>query len=280
MQATKCPEKQQPGDMSASNPAPASTRDSAASFEDAQSPIPSRNKRTEEKILIPEQAPLYSQLDEELLDIRVLNLLPGSDGIVCNLDFFSCTEEFPEYTALSYCWGNTAETEAISVNGYLVSITKSLLGALQKLRKRQFGRLWIDALCINQSDEIEKGHQVRRMADIYRNATQTIAWLGQENHYPEEISNILATFSSDQLENRANEEMMEISSDNPYPPVSSWESTNLKALNSFLEIQYWERTWVIQELALSRQVIFVWGAQSWDHNTIDGINPVQVEINA
>ncbi|KAK8093457.1 HET-domain-containing protein [Apiospora hydei] len=38
--------------------------------------------------------------------------------------------------------------------------------------------LWADALCINQQDTGERGHQVRIMGDIYRRAASTIIYLG------------------------------------------------------------------------------------------------------
>jgi hypothetical protein len=37
--------------------------------------------------------------------------------------------------------------------------------------------LWIDAICINQSDMNKKSWQVAMMARIYRNAKQVIAYL-------------------------------------------------------------------------------------------------------
>lgn len=38
--------------------------------------------------------------------------------------------------------------------------------------------IWIDALCINQQDVLERGHQVDMMGVIYRGAQRVIAWLG------------------------------------------------------------------------------------------------------
>lgn len=38
--------------------------------------------------------------------------------------------------------------------------------------------LWIDALCINQSDHREKNHQVGQMKSVYQNADRVLIWLG------------------------------------------------------------------------------------------------------
>ena len=38
--------------------------------------------------------------------------------------------------------------------------------------------LWADAACINQSDDQERGHQVKQMGSIYATATKVLIWLG------------------------------------------------------------------------------------------------------
>lgn len=44
--------------------------------------------------------------------------------------------------------------------------------------------LWIDAICINQSDIKEREEQVARMAHIYKRARRVVVWLGDtdEDH--------------------------------------------------------------------------------------------------
>ena len=39
--------------------------------------------------------------------------------------------------------------------------------------------LWIDAICISQTDNAEKALQIPRMGDIYRLANRVVAWLGE-----------------------------------------------------------------------------------------------------
>ncbi|CAJ2502312.1 Uu.00g097060.m01.CDS01 [Anthostomella pinea] len=38
--------------------------------------------------------------------------------------------------------------------------------------------MWVDALCIDQGNTIERGSQVLRMGDIYKLAQRVIVWLG------------------------------------------------------------------------------------------------------
>ena len=40
--------------------------------------------------------------------------------------------------------------------------------------------LWIDSICINQSDLAEKSSQVNLMRRIYRKAKRVIVWLGKD----------------------------------------------------------------------------------------------------
>jgi hypothetical protein len=51
--------------------------------------------------------------------------------------------------------------------------------ALKQLRQPTKDiRLWVDAICIYQQDEVEKVHQVSIMRDIYSGAEDVLIWLG------------------------------------------------------------------------------------------------------
>lgn len=41
--------------------------------------------------------------------------------------------------------------------------------------------IWIDAICINQQDDLEKNHQVAMMSDIYQRALRVLVWLGESS---------------------------------------------------------------------------------------------------
>lgn len=60
--------------------------------------------------------------------------------------------------------------------------------ALRHLRDHASGRiLWVDAICINQSDEEEKLSQVQSMGSVYREAVEVRIWLGSLNDVQEVI---------------------------------------------------------------------------------------------
>lgn len=54
--------------------------------------------------------------------------------------------------------------------------------ALRRVRDHRKARhLWVDAICINQQDDVEKTSQVAAMGNIYESAARSIVWLGQES---------------------------------------------------------------------------------------------------
>jgi hypothetical protein len=77
-----------------------------------------------------------------------------------------------DYTALSYNWGSNTGKNHIIVNGKYVSVTENLESGLRALQAELTAvtptlRLWVDALCIDQSNQEERGREVRRMREIY-----------------------------------------------------------------------------------------------------------------
>ncbi|KAM7183081.1 Heterokaryon incompatibility protein (HET) domain containing protein [Rhypophila sp. PSN 637] len=93
----------------------------------------------------------------------------------------------PKYEALSYAWGIDTTVSPIIVDsrpgqpGTSLWIRPNLLVALQHLRTSRTARtLWIDAICINQDDGIEKATQITKMGSIYSLAYRVVIWLGPE----------------------------------------------------------------------------------------------------
>ena len=116
-------------------------------------------------------------------EIRILCLAPGVDNaplqgrlMVESLDYNDL-----HYTALSYTWGGSVGAgNVVYFDGVPLNITENLQSALRHFRDPvRWKNIWIDAICINQSDNSEKAYQVALMGDIYRNATRTWVWLGE-----------------------------------------------------------------------------------------------------
>src|SRR5450432_926340 len=86
-------------------------------------------------------------------DIRIIRFLrsnpPAWTLIQINLN------KAPPYVALSYTWGTNVAEHVIHIDGQKLTVSKNLHAALMALRlSRQF--LWIDAICINQQDLVER----------------------------------------------------------------------------------------------------------------------------
>jgi hypothetical protein len=66
------------------------------------------------------------------------------------------------------------------LDGKKFLITNNLHSALLALRDFSASRyLWIDAICINQTDVGEKNREVPRMMQIYQAADIVVVWLGE-----------------------------------------------------------------------------------------------------
>ncbi|ETS86520.1 hypothetical protein PFICI_00348 [Pestalotiopsis fici W106-1] len=123
---------------------------------------------------------IYTPLIPAEAQIRLLTLHPGpfDEDIRCSLNTASLKSVL-QYEALSYVWGDPADTLPVVVDGSEIQVTTNLEAALRHLRWQEKARtLWADAICINQNDTEEKTVQVPMMGDIYRQATSVVVWLG------------------------------------------------------------------------------------------------------
>jgi len=103
---------------------------------------------------------IYSPLDREQREIRLLSILPpplesesDSDSIKCNLRKAQLNDagEGQTYIALSYTWGDPSKTLPIEVNDETMQVTVNLESALRRLRDKFHlwtTHFWIDAVCL------------------------------------------------------------------------------------------------------------------------------------
>jgi hypothetical protein len=109
-------------------------------------------------------------------------------SIFCRLETFS-REMSPAYSALSYTWDDAEGPETASqpaddaetcifLEGRRMNVKSNLHHALLRLPSCSYW--WIDALCINQIDIIERNTQVSIMNNIYRDAEKVFVWLGPD----------------------------------------------------------------------------------------------------
>lgn len=116
-------------------------------------------------------------------DIRIMVLHPGDfeDEIQFHMEHIRLHTPHPKYEALSYAWEGQIATEAIWCSDRKIHVTANVHSALRHLRDQNYSRkLWIDALCIDQSDIDERSQQVRLMGDVFSEADRVVVWLGNE----------------------------------------------------------------------------------------------------
>lgn len=112
------------------------------------------------------------------------------------------------YQAISYVWDDSAQDHSIKINGkYSLPITKTLAVGLPQLAKICSTRfLWIDQICIDQSNNQERGRRVLIMGEIYRNAESVLIWTGGKLDGLSEMKTRLSQLlAGDRLENRHTE---------------------------------------------------------------------------
>ncbi|KAH7346795.1 heterokaryon incompatibility protein-domain-containing protein [Rhexocercosporidium sp. MPI-PUGE-AT-0058] len=93
-------------------------------------------------------------------ELRLLKLPPPStfDDMNFKIEHFRWDSKFrciQPYSALSYCWGDVSDMVEIFLNSRRLLIIRSLEGTLRELTQRGYDYVWIDAICINQSDKNE-----------------------------------------------------------------------------------------------------------------------------
>ena len=93
----------------------------------------------------------------------------------------------PEYETTSYTWGgedgDSELTEPLFFGPYwdILFQTKNCWAMIRKLRPQRGLRLvWVDAICINQSDDVERANQVAKMGQIYEGAWRVVVFLGSD----------------------------------------------------------------------------------------------------
>lgn len=191
----------------------------------------------------------HTPLDRTIQSLRIVHILPNlsSDGrIQCSIRHANTTSR---YVCLSYRWGeDDAEHEqSILMDGKLFPIRRNLLDFLHIMQSTapredpifdpEIG-YWIDALCIDQLNLLERNHQVAQMGSIFSKADYVHVWLGKTPG-AERIRRLV---------------------EGPGESMSlgTWSSFVRQDM-AFLEEhvfknEYWTRAWVVQEIVLAKLV--------------------------
>jgi ankyrin repeat protein len=226
----------------------------------------------------------YSPLDLEERSFRLLRLFKRSEGLIrCEIfhaqyDDVEDTNIIP-YDALSYEWGDQSNLREIEVHRttlhvarMVLPVTENLHLALQHIRSRDEDRvLWVDAICIDQNNPRERGHQVKQMSSIYRNAAKVIFWLGKGSLVTQMAFDYMCELQKEALGHAytswtTSDERWQPLRRNIKPPLSNTHESRDKFLREgfkdLLGRTWFRRAWIIQEVAQARTAEVMCGSQS------------------
>jgi hypothetical protein len=208
--------------------------------------------------------------------IRLIDILPGvaDSPLKCKLVPVAFSDK-PVFEALSYTWGKPEfpnKLEEVTTDVSTLYITNNLCDALRALRSEHESRLlWVDAVCINQKDDVEKAVQVAMMKDVYGKAAKIVVWLGKEHDDPD-----VAAFGK-----RGFELLKEIGQNSasygiekvfpPFPRTINTQAAYEKfqelartadglCLLSVYRHEWFQRVWIVQEFILAKDLDIQYGS--------------------
>lgn len=186
----------------------------------------------------------HRPLDVESHQIRLLSVSAAAgldEPLRGELDVVSMDDR-PQYEALSYVWGKDLAPTPMAIDNINMEITQNLDAALRYLRHHDKARvLWVDAICIDQTNFDERAEQVRQMRDIYYFSSTVVVWLGPPTSDSDIAMDSIADFKKDY-----------------------WQTLDFQI--QFMDIlcrPWFTRIWVVQEFVLGQNDPLVGCGYKW-----------------
>ncbi|KAL8923020.1 MAG: hypothetical protein Q9208_004832 [Pyrenodesmia sp. 3 TL-2023] len=203
----------------------------------------------------------HFQYDHELAEdeIRLIVVQPGSKADPININIlYRSPDNSVRYDALSYVWGTQSNPVKITCEGQPLFITRNLHKALLQLRGNgHTGPIWIDAICIDQSNLDERTRQVRMMREIYSQAEMVRIWLGEAGTDTKRGVDLIHRIAKAVDNALAVNDAEHLNLDGPdFPPSHGPE---WRSVAEVLTRPWFERIWVIQERTVARACVYMCG---------------------
>jgi hypothetical protein len=210
-----------------------------------------------------------------LARVRMNHQEEGDVSWWCEMQVFSlddhATSELPDYTAISYTWGNRKDLIVCyicSPSGllYACPLTESAGDAIRSISAHvdlPSIFIWIDQVCIDQENPEEKATQVSLMKKIYERAGNIIVWLGPESdnsHLVIEKIREVSAFPNDGKQIPWAQYREVADSDDFQKDASLWE-----AMWKFLTREWFSRAWVLQEATANPGRTFFFCGEDYVH---------------
>lgn len=207
----------------------------------------------------------YRGLDIKQKEIRLLIVQPGlQDDPVHGTFKYACLSHSPitTYETISYVWGDASVRGSIYLHGQPTDVPASTEAVLRRMRHKDQDRiLWIDAVCINQTDLDERGNQVAMMAEIYGKTSCNLIWLGKDDDGTNEqaLQSISAILKDMKIETNDLQELTR----KLYGTQGNWlwsttgisTSVDWPSFLQYLASRWFTRLWVVQEACLPAKSI-------------------------
>ena len=164
------------------------------------------------------------------------------------------------------------DVRTIHCNGSPHKVTKNLFEALQALRPPNVTRrIWVDSVCINQGDIDDRTNQVKRMTQIYRDASGVFIWLGPSTTTTSVAVDLIHALNAKgppllEYSKGINYIGTEVLLENGLPVP--WGDPQWIALDQFLSQSWFRRVWTIQEAAVSKGAIVACGQYRMDWDSL------------
>ena len=179
-----------------------------------------------------------------------------------------CRFQWGDYLALSYAWVSDILSGRIIIDGRYVAVTNSLHSALLAIREdprvtlMQAG-VWVDALCINQDDLVERSKEIKTMRSIFGDSMGVFVHLGpasDDTHLALELIRLISYNLKEGFE--YSPFLLELAMDTNNGKRLA-ERKSYTALMELLCRPYWTRLWIIQELAVGDDDIAIHCGNDW-----------------
>jgi hypothetical protein len=211
----------------------------------------------------------------EPLHIRLLVLQPGKcdSEVRCYIQQANL-KSLPSYEAVSYAWGDSDATHPIQCNGQKLIVSLNLYEALRAVRFTDKPRvIWIDGLCIDQSNVYERSDQIQLMRDIYAKASRVLIWLGAGSPEADSAIDFLEEIASGLDRKSRMKAALNLQSldgfefSRPTTPRCTSGKASMRrgdwdAVDSLLRQRWFQRTWVLQEVAHATNATLICGKRS------------------
>lgn len=203
------------------------------------------------------------QHDKRIRLLRIKRRIPfvGMEAELIEADLKSNPP--PLYEAISHVWSHGESDHTILLHGVPFPITSSDYSILDKSSSYLAPKtVWIDTICINQNDNVEKVSQIKKMRNIYYKASKVQVHLVDA---PSSwfaipfLHELLQAYGASKSDCSAiMTDMMARTKDD------KWLRARIDSIIELFANEWFERAWVIQEFVSAREVVVNYGRHSLD----------------